>query len=208
VVVTLLAVNFVTVLLLLAIIGREVWYIIQARRRGSAGARLHIQIAILFSVIAVAPAVLVAVVASINLDRGLDRLFLIRTRAVMENSVIVAQAYLNEHERSIQAETNFMAADVARAKPQFDQDIARFRQFSPTQALLRNMPAAMMLRSDQSVIVKADIRLPPEVQEPPLPPVERLEQIGDAEVAAGMLRDTNYIGGLVQLQGVHPAYPF
>src|SRR5258708_1868828 len=72
VVVTLLAVNFVTVLLLLAIIGREVWHIIQARRRGSAGARLHIQIAILFSVIAVVPAVLVAVVASITLDRGLD----------------------------------------------------------------------------------------------------------------------------------------
>jgi two-component system nitrogen regulation sensor histidine kinase NtrY len=208
VVVTLLAVNFVTVLLLLAIIGREVWHIIQARRRGTAGARLHIQIAILFSVIAVVPAVLVAVVASINLDRGLDRLFLIRTRAVMENSVIVSQAYLNEHERSIQAETNFMAADVARAKPQFDQDMDRFRQFFTTQALLRNMPAAMMLRSDQSVIVKADIRLPPEVQEPPLPPVERLGQIGDAEAVAGMLRDTNYIGGLIKLKGYDDAYLF
>jgi len=208
VVVTLLAVNFVTVLLLLAIIGREVWHIVQARRRGSAGARLHIQIAILFSVIAVVPAVLVAVVASINLDRGLDRLFLIRTRAVMENSVIVSQAYLNEHERSIQAETNFMAADVARAKPQFDQDMDRFRQFFTTQALLRNMPAAMMLRSDQSVIVKADIRLPPEVQDPPLPPVERLGQIGDAEAVAGMLRDTNYIGGLIKLKGYDDAYLF
>ncbi len=208
VVVTLLAVNFVTVLLLLAIIGREVWHIVQARRRGSAGARLHIQIAILFSVIAVVPAVLVAVVASINLDRGLDRLFLIRTRAVMENSVIVSQAYLNEHERSIQAETNFMAADVARAKPQFDQDMDRFRQFFTTQALLRNMPAAMMLRSDQSVIVKADIRLPPEVQDPPLPPVDRLGQIGDAEAVAGMLRDTNYIGGLIKLKGYDDAYLF
>jgi two-component system, NtrC family, nitrogen regulation sensor histidine kinase NtrY len=208
VVVTLLAVNFVTVLLLLAIIGREVWHIIQARRRGSAGARLHIQIAILFSVIAVVPAVLVAVVASINLDRGLDRLFLIRTRAVMENSVIVSQAYLNEHERSIQAETNFMAADVARAKPQFDQDMDRFRQFFTTQALLRNMPAAMMLRSDQSVIVKADIRLPPAVEDPPLPPVERLGQIGDAEAVAGMLRDTNYIGGLIKLKGYDDAYLF
>jgi two-component system, NtrC family, nitrogen regulation sensor histidine kinase NtrY len=208
VVVSLLAVNFVTVLLLLAIIGREVWHIIQARRRGSAGARLHIQIAILFSVIAVVPAVLVAVVASINLDRGLDRLFLIRTRAVMENSVIVSQAYLNEHERSIQAETNFMAADVARVKPQFDQDMDRFRQYFTTQALLRNMPAAMMLRSDQSVIVKADIRLPPEVQDPPLPPVERLGQIGDAEAVAGMLRDTNYIGGLIKLKGYDDAYLF
>src|SRR5260221_1597091 len=208
VVVTLLAVNFVTVLLLLAIIGREVWHIIQARRRGSAGARLHIQIAILFSVIAVVPAVLVAVVASINLDRGLDRLFLIRTRAVMENSVIVSQAYLNEHQRSIQAETNFMAAHVAQAKPAFDQDIDRFRKGFTAQAVLRNMPAAMMLKSDQSVIVKADIRLPPEAQEPPLPPVERLVQIGDAEAVAGMLRDTNYVGALIKLKGYENAYLF
>src|SRR5258707_10760797 len=126
----------------------------------------------------------------------------------MENSVIVSQAYLNEHERSIQAETNFMAADVARAKPQFDQDMDRFRQFFTTQALLRNMPAAMMLRSDQSVIVKADIRLPPEVQDPPLPPVDRLGQLGDAEAVARMLRDTNYIGGGVQLKGDDDAYLF
>jgi two-component system, NtrC family, nitrogen regulation sensor histidine kinase NtrY len=209
VVVTLLAVNIVTVLLLLAIIGREVWHIVQARRRGSAGARLHVQIAALFSVIAVVPAVLVAVVASVNLDRGFDRLFLLRTGAVMENSVIVSKAYLDEHERSIRAETDFMAADVALAKPQFDQDIDRFRrQFFTTQALLRNMPVAMMLRSDQSIILKADIRLPPEVQEPPLPPIDRLAQIEDGAAVAGMLRDTSYVGALVKLKGYDDAYLF
>lgn len=83
VVITLLGVNAVAVLLLLVIIGREVWHIVQARRRGRAGARLHVQIVALFSVIAVAPAVLVAVLASITLDQGLDRLFSVRTRAVI-----------------------------------------------------------------------------------------------------------------------------
>jgi two-component system, NtrC family, nitrogen regulation sensor histidine kinase NtrY len=114
-------VNFITVLLLLAIIGREIWHIVQFRGRG---ARLHVQITTLFSVVAVGPAVLVAVVASVNLDRRLDRQFLIRVGAIMENSAIVSEAYLDDHKRSIRAETNFMAADVALAKPQFDQDIA------------------------------------------------------------------------------------
>jgi two-component system nitrogen regulation sensor histidine kinase NtrY len=208
VVVTLLAVNVVTVLALLALIGREVWHLVQARRRGSAGARLHGQILGLFSIIAVAPVVLVAVVASINLDRGLDRQFLVRTHAVIENSVIVSQAYLNEHQRSIQAETNAMAIDVARARTVFDQDIDRFRQFLTTQASLRNMPSAMMLRSDGTVIVKAEIRLPPGLQEPPLPPVDRLVQIGDTDAAAGMLRDTNYVGALIRLKGYDDAYLF
>ena len=208
VVVTLLAVNLVAVLLLLAIIGREVWHIAQARRRGRAAARLHVQIVGLFSVIAVAPAVLVAVVASVSLDRGLDRLFSIRTRAVIENSVIVSQAYLNEHEQSIRVETNAMANDIARAKPLFDQDADRFRQFFTAQASLRNMPTAMMLGPDQSVIVKADIKLPPELQEPPPPPVERLAQVGDAEAIAGLLRDTNCVGALIKLNGYDNAYLF
>jgi two-component system, NtrC family, nitrogen regulation sensor histidine kinase NtrY len=207
VVITLLAVNLVTVLVLLALIGREVWNIIQARRRGSAGARLHVQILGLFSVIAVVPVVLVAVVASINLDRGLDRQFLLRTHAVITNSVVVSRAYLNEHERSIQAETNAMALDLARARPQFDQDIDRFRrQIFTTQALLRNMPVAMMLRSDGSVIVKADIQLPPDAPAPPLPPAERLADIGDAEAVAGWLPHNDYVAALVKLKGYDDAY--
>ena len=83
--------------LLLGIIGREVWLVVQARRRGRAAARLHVRIVALFSVIAAVPAILVAVVASVTLDRGLDRLFSTRTRAIIENSLIVADAYLQEH---------------------------------------------------------------------------------------------------------------
>src|SRR4249920_688411 len=40
VVVLLLAVNIVTVVLLLALIGRELWRVLQARRRGRAASRL------------------------------------------------------------------------------------------------------------------------------------------------------------------------
>lgn len=71
VVVKLLLGNAVTGVLLLGIIGREVWLVIQSRRRGHAGSRLHIQIVGLFAIIAAVPTVLVAVVASTTLDRGL-----------------------------------------------------------------------------------------------------------------------------------------
>ena len=97
VVVTLLLINALTVFLLVGIIAHEVWLVVQARRRGRAAARLHVQIVGLFAVIAAVPAILVAVVASVTLDRGLDRLFSTRTRAIIENSLIVADAYLQEH---------------------------------------------------------------------------------------------------------------
>src|SRR3954470_3358499 len=92
VVVTLLLINAATVFLLVGIIAHEVWLVVQARRRGRAAARLHVQIVSLFAVVAAVPAILVALVASITLDRGLDRLFSTRTRAIIENSLIVADA--------------------------------------------------------------------------------------------------------------------
>ena len=57
VVVTLLLANAATVLLLLGMIVREVWQVVQARRSGRAAARLHVRIVGLFSIIAAAPAI-------------------------------------------------------------------------------------------------------------------------------------------------------
>ena len=48
VVVTLLAANGITVLLLTLFIAREVWRVVQARRRGRAAARQHVRIVALF----------------------------------------------------------------------------------------------------------------------------------------------------------------
>jgi two-component system nitrogen regulation sensor histidine kinase NtrY len=67
--------NAATVLLLVGIIVREVIQMVQARRRGRAAARLHVQIVGLFSVIAVLPAVMVSLVANVTIERGFDRLF-------------------------------------------------------------------------------------------------------------------------------------
>ena len=115
VVVTLLLVNAASVVLLLAIIVREVWQVVQARRSGRAAAKLHVRIVGLFSLIAAAPAILVAIVASVTLDRGLDRLFSTRTRAAIENSLIVAQAYLNEHAQIVRSDILVVAIELSRA---------------------------------------------------------------------------------------------
>ena len=104
-----LLINAATILLLVGIIVREVWQVVQARRRGRAAARLHIQIVSLFSVIAVLPAVLVAIVANITIDRGLDRLFSGPTKEVIQNSLIVANAYLHEHAQLIRGDILGMA---------------------------------------------------------------------------------------------------
>src|SRR5262249_36193494 len=137
VVVTLLLANAATVLLVVAVIAREVWGIVQARRRGRAASRLHVRIVALFSVIAAVPAILVAVVASVTLDRGLDRLFSQQTQSLIENSLIVSDAYVREHVQFVRADSIAIAIELARARPLFDQSREQFHQFLAVQASIR-----------------------------------------------------------------------
>src|SRR5277367_7082999 len=147
--------NGATILVLVGIILREVWQVMQARRRGRAAARLHVQIVSLFSIIAVLPAVLVAIVANVTIDRGLDRLFSGPTREAIENSLIIARAYTYEHAQLIRGDILGMANDIAHARPLFDQDRGSFRQLLTTSAQSRNLPGAMLIDQDRNVLESA-----------------------------------------------------
>ena len=150
-----LLINAATILLLVAIIIREVWLVVQARRRGRAAARLHVQIVSLFSVIAVLPAVLVAIVANVTIDRGLDRLFSGPTREVIQNSLIVANAYLHEHAQLIRGDILGMANDISHARPLFQLDPLSFRQMLTASAASRNLPGAMLIDKDRNILETA-----------------------------------------------------
>jgi two-component system nitrogen regulation sensor histidine kinase NtrY len=203
VVVSLLLVNGVAVFLLLGIIGREVWQIVQARRHGRAGAQLHVRIVRLFSVIAAAPAILVAVVASVTLDRGLDRFFSERARAVIANSLIVTEAYLSEHAQTLRGEIQAMAFDIARARPLFDQDRDRFRQFLTGQASVRGLPVTMMIRPDRSIVEKADIKTD---RNPSLPSASDLANVGEVEPQVVVHPDGNYVSAVIKLRNYDDTY--
>jgi two-component system, NtrC family, nitrogen regulation sensor histidine kinase NtrY len=203
VVVKLLLGNLATGLLLVGIIGREVWVVVRARRRGYAGSRLHVQIVGLFAVIAAVPTILVAVVASTTLDRGLDRFFSTRTRAMIEQSLIVADAYVNEHAQAIRGEILAMAFDLGRAKPMFDQDRARFREFFTAQANARGLSAAMMIRSDGSTVERADVTMDKAIV---LPSKEVLGRITETEPQVALIPEGDHFAAAVKLHGYDDTY--
>lgn len=198
VVVSLLLVNVATVVGLLAIIGWEVWRIVQARRRGRAGSRLHVRIVGLFSVIAATPAILVATVASITLDRGLDRWFSTRMRAVIANSLTVSEVYVREHGALIQSDIVAMAIDIARAKPLFDNDRERFRQFLNAQATVRGLPAALIIKGDLSVVERVELRQGLSFAGPS-PAV--LASVTDTVPNTALLMDAKLVAAVIRLRG-------
>ena len=205
VVVTLLACNAVTVLLLTLFIAREVWGVVQARRRGRAAARLHVRIVALFSVIAALPAILVSVVASLTLDRGLDRLFSQQTYSLIENATIVADAYVRELDQLIRADSIALAVELARAKPLFDELRQQFHEFLSVQAAIRGLPAVFLFDKDLKIIDQIDARITQALVKP-TPDV--LAGIDDTEPRVEMVLDDNYVAAIIKLHDYADTYMY
>ena len=193
-----LLINAATILVLVGIIVREVWKVVQARRRGSAAARLHIQVVSLFSVIAVLPAVLVAIVANVTIDRGLDRLFSGPTREVIQNSLIVANAYLHEHAQLIRGDIIGMANDISHARPLFQLDPLSFRQMLTASAASRNLPGAMLIDKDRNILESAQTGIQ---QEFTTPEPEFLKGVDENEPQIAVFIEANYVAAVIRLRG-------
>src|SRR6201990_2125964 len=192
-----LLINAATILVLVGIIVREVWKVVQARRRGSAAARLHIQVVSLFSIIAVLPAVLVAIVANVTIDRGLDRLFSGPTKEVIQNSLIVANAYLHEHAQLIRGDIIGMANDISHARPIFQLDRSSFRQGLTASAASRNLPGAMLIDKDRNILESAQTGIQQDFQ---TPAPEFLSGVDENEPQIAVFIEANYVAAVIRLR--------
>jgi two-component system, NtrC family, nitrogen regulation sensor histidine kinase NtrY len=195
--------NGATILVLVGITLREIWLVMQARRRGRAAARLHIQIVSLFSFVAVLPALLVAIAANVTLDRGLDRLFSGPTRIALENSLAIARAYTNEHAATLRRDTLGIANDLAQARPLFDQDRPSFHSYLSASAASRNVLGAMLIDKDRQILEKAEVGVPLAFI---APPAGYLENVGDTEPEIAILPEENYVAALIRLRSFHDMF--
>ncbi|MEP1443188.1 MAG: PAS domain-containing sensor histidine kinase [Hyphomicrobiales bacterium] len=156
-IVTTIAVLMVCLVLLILWEAGQLW---RARKKGKAAARLHIRIVSLFAVIAAVPAILVAIVASLTLDRGLDRWFSDRTQAIVQSSVTVARSYLDEHARFLLADISAIANDYERLDNVLISNEEQLQLFMNTQARIRNIPHLQIVDKDAKVFASANLPTP------------------------------------------------
>jgi two-component system, NtrC family, nitrogen regulation sensor histidine kinase NtrY len=202
---TLIAINAACVLTLLVLIGREANNILSARRRGKAASRLHTRIVALFSLVAAVPAILVAIVASITLDIGLDRWFEIRTKTIINSSLSIAEAYVQENARNLRDTTLSMASDLDRARSIFNLDRTGFREILTRQAVGRALAHAALMRIDGSIVMAADTASDFPLPEPPPGAIQ------DASSGTPVLiepRTRNIVGAIVRLNDIPDVYLF
>jgi two-component system nitrogen regulation sensor histidine kinase NtrY len=203
VVIASVVINSVFILGLMYLIGREISRLIKARRRGRAAARLHVRIVALFSIVAITPAVLVAIFASITLNVGLDRWFAIRTQAIVDSSSNIAQAYMLENAGYLQGQTLSMATDLDRNRALFYLDRTGFVELMTRQAKGRGFLGAFLVQEDGDAVVQADIPT-----EKPLPaiPQDALEKAAAGQPTLIPPGITNLVGAIIKLEGINGTF--
>jgi two-component system nitrogen regulation sensor histidine kinase NtrY len=204
VVISLFAVNGLLIGLLLMMVGVDAYRLLKARRAGLAGSALHARIVSLFAFVAAAPAVLVAIVGWLTLERGIDISFSGQIKELLQTSVEVAKAYQEFQCRAIGREVRLMAADIGQARPVFDKDQAVFREFMRSRSYFLGFFVAVMLKSDGSAIERIDNVAVPDLKLPKSEEFAAAEESGDGICL--LQADSNIFRALVKIPGFDSNY--
>ena len=107
--------NLIVLLLLAVALAGRLARVVAERRKGLAGARLHVRLVMLFGVVAVTPTIVVGVFAGVFFHLGIQIWFNDRVRTALDEAVQASQGYLQEHNNNIRADAIAMANDLAQA---------------------------------------------------------------------------------------------
>ena len=160
VVLSLFLANAIIILLLFGLLVGEVWRLVRAYRAGAAGAGLHVRIVGLFSGIAAAPAIIIAVVGSITLERSLNPAFMQDVRGFVLNTAEAARLFRESQCRSLLQESRLLASDLDRIRTFYDSDRDKFREIFNGRARILGFTTAVLMSRDGTVLERADTENP------------------------------------------------
>ena len=156
IVLTLFAVNGVVILVLIALVVAEAWNLIAAWRAQVAGSRLHVRIVSLFSIIAAAPSLLMAVVGSVALDRSANPAFMQDVRGFVLNTTEAARLFRESQCRSLLQEARLTAFDLDRGKSLFTADRALFHDYFASRVRFLGFATAVLMDDKGEVTERVD----------------------------------------------------
>ncbi len=159
-VLSLLVVDSILLLLAALVVVRRVVNLWVARKTGLGGSRLYSRLVLLFSVIAVTPAVLIMTLATVFFNVGLEQWFADRVQTALSGSLEVAEAYLAEHKNIIKADAAAMAHDLNRQALTLMADDHAYVGVLRTQMLLRSLTEAAIIDSKKNIVVTAELGYP------------------------------------------------
>ena len=195
----------VLVLLVIALVVTEAVLLLQSRMHGAPGSGLQLRMVAMFAFVAAVPAALVAVVATIALNQGLDQWFSDRTRAMVESSRLVARSYMLEHAQVLRDDIIWVATELEQAQATYVEDPQRFERILTALAVTRSLPFTSLLDQNGNEIMRAQISVGGGYPRPPPGVTDGVAEGIPTQIAPG---STQFIGSIIKLRGYDETFLF
>jgi len=125
------------------------------QRRGLTGARLHAVLVLWFGLVAMAPTILVSVFSVLFFAYSMDSWFSDQIRSAVKDSVVVAEAYVNEHKDRVLADALDVAFFFRQRGSLIAEDRERLEFFLTTFINNRVLDGAAIIDSQGRIVASA-----------------------------------------------------
>jgi len=144
------------VVILIGLIGIELFGLRAARRAARAGARLHSRFVGLFALVAAIPAIVTAVVAGVSVEWAINPKFMSDVASFINEANQATQLYGDAQCRALLRDAELTAGDIARTAGQFQSDPSQFKDYFSSRAKTLGFNAAALMKGDGTVIQLAE----------------------------------------------------
>jgi two-component system nitrogen regulation sensor histidine kinase NtrY len=202
-VLALLTLDVVLLLLLAGLVARRLVGLWAERHGTRAGSSLHRRLAVLFSLVALAPTLVVTVFAALFLHLGIQSWFDDVVRKAVTESHAVARLYLEEHQNNIRGDILAMAQNIDREAAALMASPQRFNQLISAWALSRSLSEALVFTESGVVLARSGLTFALEFE--PLPE-NTLKKAAEGEVVLFSGENEDRVRAVVRLDRFFDAY--
>ncbi len=135
---------------------------------------LNSKFTLYFISIALTPAILLGVLGLALIELGINDWFNDKIKNVINNSVFVAESYLEEHKETIKGDLYAMSNDLNNSSELLTQDLSKMAIALRTQALIRSLPETYIINRNSDILFQAFKNNMP-FYEPPLTSFNRAD---------------------------------
>lgn len=199
-------------LLLAVILSKRFISLWLANRRGSTGSRLQTRIVLLFSLVSIVPTIIVAIFSTLFFNFGIQSWFDQRVSTALEESVSVAESYLEEHKKVLEIATQDIANGLSRSVKLITTNPALFERKLASQITIRSLSDGIVFWYNRNatvpslsynIIARSSLSFALAFD---IPPPEAIHKAAQGEMVLIADPDSDHVRALVKLDNIADTY--
>src|SRR5208283_149960 len=140
------------IVLLLAMVLRQSLTLWRAWRKGEAAAGLHMRTVAFFSLVALVPALAVAVVGTVSLERALSPAFMANLKGFVHKTAEAAQTFRETQCGELLKEAQLTASDLDQSRAIYDADRNLYHKYFETRARTLGFSVAALVHPNGQIL--------------------------------------------------------